>query len=905
MSLAARSPSVEVGRSPLFVQRSPSLPVSSPPSGTASPQPPSPHAQPVDTSQAQWLPAAPMNQDHWPPADNGLANAQRDAAPVGTAPPTVSAQTEPDSQHRPPDDAPGHTPPPRLTPPLAIPGSPTPSPSHSESSSDEDDTWHLQDEDTSFPDEDEMKLISAVEEVSALDHEHWEGIAFVPSTAPEYTPGASGRIEWLIEGFRGTKEQPNKELVMSSPVVRIGAFDWRIKFYPKGNGTEFLSAYVECLDLQNGQVLDTSSSIQDQESTANIQQAAVPLLEGLAVTKRRSVAAQIALVLYNPAEPRVHHEGTALHRFCAKSPDWGWTRFYGPFRDMHRRQRGQRQSILRNDRVALTAYVRIMEDETDCLWEHVNNNNRWDGFAMTGLQSFDVEAPLAQILARDVGCSRLPSSNLVSVIATWLLFKPFRVFLYRFQTPHLLDEPFVRPKPLIAALQRTLFLLRTQVKPGDGPVGLADVLHAMGWYGILGLSEKQDVVALRETLRSKLELEVQHTPFASTFDDLFGTKKDCSQCVPTYRAPVRGIRNMQEAVDASPNMVHPQHILPQMLNIELDRQVFDPSSRTWEKWVNRVRLDDHISVRGTPYTLFGFVVHREGLTSGLYFPVFRPGGPKTRWLCYKDTHGAFVSRCFPKRELVDDHEGQDGPEKAVGNRAVAYMATYVRDDIAPDAFSCDADDESWDVPNGLVRWSRSPVFHKPMLLPQLERKVASSYNTGVFRIIDSRAFLEHEGPGFLDMYDPKWAVGKCHYAQAVRLAASDSLATIQAKLAHVMRVPNRRQILWWLIYPMTIDYPYLAELREERVEFMDSPAPPQPWRLGEMEDGWPYRFLWIHVLNEADVPPLTVALPQQTRAPQTLSFPEHPRMPSLAMTPCRLIQQQSHQHLVARLRTRP
>ncbi|KAK5096758.1 hypothetical protein LTR16_007334, partial [Cryomyces antarcticus] len=123
-----------------------------------------------------------------------------------------------------------------------------------DSDEDEDDDditlkWRPIHEDTSGPDEDELKYLDRSGEKSALDHAHWEKVTFFDLHDPEHQPGDSGRIDWTIENYNGTKDHPNKELLMRSPTVRVGGHDWQIKFYPRGNDSEYLSIYVECVSL--------------------------------------------------------------------------------------------------------------------------------------------------------------------------------------------------------------------------------------------------------------------------------------------------------------------------------------------------------------------------------------------------------------------------------------------------------------------------------------------------------------------------------------------------------------------------------------------------------------------------------------------------------------------------------
>src|ERR1700744_2844264 len=79
--------------------------------------------------------------------------------------------------------------------------------------------------------------------------DYWEKRTFTEMENPEYKPGATGRIHWTIDHYNGTKDKPNKELVMYSDKVNVGGYDWHIKFYPRGNDSDYLSVYVECASL--------------------------------------------------------------------------------------------------------------------------------------------------------------------------------------------------------------------------------------------------------------------------------------------------------------------------------------------------------------------------------------------------------------------------------------------------------------------------------------------------------------------------------------------------------------------------------------------------------------------------------------------------------------------------------
>jgi hypothetical protein len=315
--------------------------------------------------------------------------------------------------------------------------------------------------------------------------EYWEKKTFTDLEDPEYRPGASGRIHWTVDRYNGTKENPNKELVMLSPKVKIGDYEWQIKLYPKGNDSDYVSVYIECETVasKTRRGNDTSKDQTDQPAEAMAdsdpevlkkdekmpyQHMPIPLLDGEKLRKRRGVAAQFSVVMYNPAEPRVYYVRTATHRYCNASPDWGWTRYHGPYYEIQHRHRLQRQSILRNDTLAFTGYLRIVDDSTDCLWEHPTRENPWNSMGMTGLHGLSLGGHGS-------------TGNLVSAISTWMLLKPFRELVTRMYFPSSKDGVALSPKPLTLAFQRLLYYMRTRKGAGGDSIPMDDILDAFEW----------------------------------------------------------------------------------------------------------------------------------------------------------------------------------------------------------------------------------------------------------------------------------------------------------------------------------------------------------------------------------------------------------------------------------------
>jgi hypothetical protein len=796
--------------------------------------------------------------------------------------------------------------------------------SDTDSSEDEDgqQPWHPIHEDTTEPDEAELKEIEAGVEVSALDHAHWEAKTFTPLEEPEYTAGATGRLEWTVEAYNGTKECPNRELVMKSEPITVGGHEWQIKFYPRGNDSDYLSVYVECLSVVDETSTKEGENVDETKEDANMvieetskattpdevkskgdemateqssegakpdegskveetpeatepkepQHAPLPLLDSLSVPKRKSVAAQVSVVMYNPSEPRVNYTRSCLHRFCPLSPDWGWTRFHGPYYDIPHRTRGQRQALLRNDKLAFTAYIRVVEDETNCLWEHPSSANPWDSFAMTGLQSLTLTE--GNTLGRS---SSLPGGNLISTVSSWLLFKPFRNLLYSLNLSNPKREPFVRPKPLISALQNVLYRLRTQVQPGAGSVYLDSVLDALDWYGIQDRLEKVDVIEMWEILRHKIEDELQDTAYSGVMTDLFGIRRDYSLGSPSYRAPVVGVGSMQESIDKASDLLHPGQTLPQLLTIELERQDFDMASRSYVKLLNKVTLDEQITVRGTAYTLFGFINHRQTLQSYLYQPVLRPEGPGSKWYQYTDGRDENMVKCLTKRQATEDYEGKPGSGKITGHDTVAYVAMYVRDDVATAVFSLQNRTEQWEAPE----WLREEV--KPQDAPQppssgtvplqdaspaspVEETKPGEKSDSVppevreFQVYDSRLFLQHEGPGIFDVYDPQWQLRNSEFVHPMKIAASDNCDDIRNKLvALVGEVKDPRQIKFTFIKPQQSTYARPELLGTGQVEYSSGSTDPyadatKEWSIQNDPLAWSSYRIWVHKLDFESLP---------------------------------------------------
>ncbi|KAF2457089.1 hypothetical protein BDY21DRAFT_371914 [Lineolata rhizophorae] len=882
------------------------------------------------------VPAEAGAAQHGIATSNGEAPGGSEAASRNEGPNGVAGDAEPAPQARRGsgqednrgEDAPPPPPPP---PPQADGVDEAEEDTATTASSDDDDcvpAWQELPEDKSAPDEQELKEIEESGEVSALDHEYWQKKTFTPLEEPEYIPGESGMMHWTVKPFNGTREKPNKELVMKSPTFTVGGHEWQMKFYPRGNESDYLSVYVDCLsvmkkdDVEEPAKSDKSNSadagnpgptaesggsasadgdhtMSDEEPMGSStpinflqkqsrQQSQrppistpLPLLKGIQPPlQRKSVAAQVSVVLYNPAEPRVNYHKTCLHRFCPDSPDWGWTRFHGPIYEINMRHRGQRQALLRNDTLAFVAHVRIVHDETGCLWEHPTPDNPWDSVAMTGLA--------ALCLADGSG------GNVISAIAGWMHCRPFRDLLYNFQVPDPRENPFQRPKPLISALQKVLYLMRSKVQEGHrSPVLVDDITDALHWYGIDDRLEKFDVVRFWERLRAKVDYELVGTPFEGRMRQIFGPPR--AHMVgfpePSYRVPAKGVEDVQDGVRKSKHFLAWDQPMPEVLNVELERSEFDTNLRKFRKLTNKVKLNESIEVHGTKYALLGFMVAKEDLQSNLYYYVVRPKGPGTRFYRYQEVKEDRVISgsvtCLTRKEAMDKHEGWSSAEASNPGNEVAYVVTYLRHDVAKTQFDKN-DKEEWETSDWLVNEvnkvkeqfddesdgedvtpessapspggqdvSNAPDGDKTTQnessAAKADDKARPTTSSKPLLIYDSRIFTQHTGPGFIDVWDPRFSPASNEWVYEVHIPDDAESGDIQKVLAGVVKggVQDPRQCKFWIMDPLgdALFRPNLvATGGTVRDQLVNS------WSIVQAKQQLDDCRMWVHVVPFEDLP---------------------------------------------------
>ncbi|KAL8870455.1 MAG: hypothetical protein Q9174_003509 [Haloplaca sp. 1 TL-2023] len=649
-------------------------------------------------------------------------------------------------------------------------------------------------DDTTVPDEGEIRMIEEDgQELNATNHDHWESLTYEVLEDPEYIAGETGRITWTANPIHGTPDKPNRGRIMRSPSVLIGGMYWNIKFFPRGNdGTDHMSVYIECSPspLEESDSENTTGSGESSNEAAEPQpsneatahndggqtEPATTTTGDLSANIRSSeddnastaesevedweVPAQVSCVVYNPNEPRVHTFRKTSHRFTHDNADWGWTRFHGPWENMHLRQRLERQALLRNDTLAFTAYIRTVKDDTKNLWWHAPKKGpEWDSYERIGVKS------LATGSSSD--------NAAVAAIACWLHLNPIVKFINEMDIPGPFAEPSRRKRPFFAALQQLLEYMFSMPEDTDRHF-ITNLLAWLDWYlpDTPGRTDNQEVVSLWDAFRRIINYEASGSGDMATALDLF---KDVTMLkqpdpwkntspilsagesnVPEPREP----RSVQEALDfvsASDNpfltwtnvAAQPSASgdLPKILQIELHRQNYNRKTRHWDKLTHQISINESITYarsRGGSkgeYTLYGMVVHDGALTSEDFYAVIRPQGPGTRWLKYSGTDHDGGVTCLTTNQAIAAHEGKG--DSSTGDLAVAYVVLYVRTDSLSDTLSI--------FP--LVRSSPSEQSATGGL--DKENVESGTDSDAWLRIFKSSLFDTHEGRGLPDLWAPE------------------------------------------------------------------------------------------------------------------------------------------------------
>lgn len=374
---------------------------------------------------------------------------------------------------------------------------------------------------------------------------------------------------------------------------------------------------------------------------------------------------------------------SSSHQFNPHNVDWGWTNFHGPWDEIHKRQRGQHQALLRNDTLAFDAYIKIFDDPTQSLWWHTSDAEPvWNSYAITGY------AP--------IGDPDLNHRAEVAALISWCHLAPFREIIQNIDVFANLTDSKIRPRALSFALKKLLFRLQMERRVNESanpePV-LRELLDQDELSG--------NVIDFWERLRRSLEIEMgADTSVSQQLSKIFDSQKvadDSDNSInylptdlnSTIRVPAKNAGSVQSAVSKYLEQKPGKWSLPEVLTVEFNRQEFDKEAGRWIVNFERVTLSEELALdknvidtQHGGYSLYGFVVHNGKRTSGQFYSILRPGGPGSKWFAFDDGRPCKVE-CLTSKTALHSYCGLDQGNTKTPNEIydVAVIVMYVRNDV--------------------------------------------------------------------------------------------------------------------------------------------------------------------------------------------------------------------------------
>lgn len=715
--------------------------------------------------------------------------------------------------------------------------------------------WADIEEDLSTPDEQEMKEIEARNDIPATDVKFHENSFYADAPEdPEQVPIQKMRLTWVIKGLRGTKEKPNRARILNSPAVQVGGFWWNLKFFPRGNKSPALSAYVNCSrrkpepdeglpdhtftasygppDADLGEVKpaveistpveaehetkeetpETVAEDDDSKKSAETQEAQpeVPENAGTHTEAQQTkveeedddsedwrVSAQIGIIIYNPFEPRTKTDNAACHQFNKYNEDWGWTTFHGPWSEIHKRKDKQRSPLLQKDTIALDAYVRIFSDPSQALWWHTcNAEDQWNSYSLTGIPA--------------MGTSNYLSSSVAGIIPL-LLLAPFRKIFQGVNVEEFRKSSAARPRSLCSQLQMILFLMR-KLKKDDRFVSLDSLTELLDKIDESGT----DVITFWEAFRRSLELELESEPEAvKQLADIFDAGE--GQAVIRWspvKIPAEGSSSVSNGLKDTLTKSETKQHFPKFFPVEIERQKFDNETRQWKLLYDRVQLDEELDLSpwsldsDAKYTLYGFVLHTDERNSGNFYSILRPHGPNTKWLAFED--GSPNQVVSYTKHRIQEFEGLEGEalKENIATRATAYIAMYIRTDCLKEYLT-----ETFE-PFELSPWLKNC----PQISSCVEAKDAGQYDEDVPDEVDIEIYSSDRIknlPGLFDIHTLKSLTGPGSETRVQHLTVSGETTyqELRHKLAKWNQIDNVEKIKIFIMQPTSPAAPLVCSFK--------------------------------------------------------------------------------------------
>lgn len=474
---------------------------------------------------------------------------------------------------------------------------------------------------------------------------------------------------WTVENWRTLSKKEH------GPIFEAGGYPWRILLFPFGNNVDQASVYLE-----HG--FTDANSIPDDWSCC----------------------VQFGLVMWNINDPSLLQHHTAHHRFTKEESDWGFTRFLELRRMFQQPWEGSNRTLVENESVNITAYVRIVEDETGVLWHNMNN---YDSKKETGFVGL-----------KNQGATCYLNSLLQSLYFT----NAFRKAVYEIPTAD--DESIANSA---YALQRLFY----QLQISNAAVGTNELTKSFGW-DTRHIFEQQDVQELSRKLIERMEERMKGTAAQDALPRMLSGKvKTYVSCINVdyessrledfwdIQLNVQGIQTLQDSFkdyiqqetldgdnkywagddfkyqDAHKGVIFQS--FPEVLHLHLKRFEYDIQRDAMMKINDRFEFPETLDLEpflekdadkseSWTYKLHGVLIHSGDLNAGHYYAFLKPN--KDGWF-YKFDDDKVTKATM--REVFEDAFGGEYKTSMLQSRNSmqrkqpimrqmnAYMLVYIRE----------------------------------------------------------------------------------------------------------------------------------------------------------------------------------------------------------------------------------
>ncbi|KAG9236553.1 ubiquitin carboxyl-terminal hydrolase-like protein [Amylocarpus encephaloides] len=588
---------------------------------------------------------------------------------------------------------------------------------------------------------------------------------------------ADGHQTWHIVDWKSAARR------MHGPVFEVGGFPWRILMFPFGNNVDHASFYLE-QGYPEGKPPDDFVS-----------------------------CVQFGLVLWNPDAPEVFVHHTAHHRFTKEEGDWGFTRFVelrklwnNPYEDTGR-------FLVENDHANITAYVRVVRDETGVLWHN--------------LQNYDSKKETGFVGLKNQGAT----CYLNSLIQSLYLTNAFRKAIYQIPTQ---DEDNLQNSAY--TLQRLFYQLQTS----NSAVSTNELTKSFGWE-TRHIFEQQDVQELSRKLMERMEEKMKGTDAENILPTLFcGKVRTYISCINVnyesrrvedfwdVQLNVSGNKSIEESFqdyvqvetmdgenqyfagdehklqDARKGVIF--ETFPEVLHLQLKRFQYDVDHDAMMKVNDRYEFPDTFDAApflsgdadlSEPWTyqLHSVLVHSGDLNAGHYYAFIKP--EKDGWFYRYDDDKVTKATM---REVLEDNfggelkiNGQTQLSKAstpIMRQNSAYMLVYIRQSRLDQVLPLVTKD---DTPPQLQKKLDEEVAFR-----EARKKERDEQHLYLWvRVITDDTYTAHGGTD-LTSFDANHDVDPAA-ARSYRMLRKSTLAELIAKVAVDTNSDPKRLRLWCMV----------------------------------------------------------------------------------------------------------